>query len=170
MTSMTMTNGILRNRLAPNNQCKLVTTDKINLWIRIKLYYLGLHRKICSLIDCCITHIFQGCITGIGAIIWLPLCQWCNPEGYGYHRPVPNPNQTMCSFLGLHWKSCLSPTLRGPSPFDPQSTLSPPSHSIGKRKCLDWNQLRFRFLSGRWYVISGNSQRYKIRNWKTNRV
>ena len=25
---------------------------------------------------------FQGCFTGTGAIIWLPQCQWSNPEGY----------------------------------------------------------------------------------------
>ena len=29
------------------------------------------------------THIFQGCFTGTGAIIWLPQYQWSNPEGYG---------------------------------------------------------------------------------------
>ena len=27
-------------------------------------------------------HIFQGCFTGIGTIIWLPQCQWSNPEVY----------------------------------------------------------------------------------------
>ena len=29
------------------------------------------------------THILQGSFTGTGAIIWLPQCQWGNPEGYG---------------------------------------------------------------------------------------
>ena len=29
------------------------------------------------------THIFQGYFTGTGAIMWLPQCQWSNPEGYG---------------------------------------------------------------------------------------
>ena len=29
------------------------------------------------------THILQGYFTGTGAIIWLPQCQWSNPEGYG---------------------------------------------------------------------------------------
>ena len=29
------------------------------------------------------THIFQGEFSGTGAIIWLPQCQWSNPEGYG---------------------------------------------------------------------------------------
>ena len=28
------------------------------------------------------THIFQGCFTGTGTIIWLPQCQWSNHEGY----------------------------------------------------------------------------------------
>ena len=28
-------------------------------------------------------HILQGYFTGTGAIIWLPQCQWSNPEGYG---------------------------------------------------------------------------------------
>ena len=29
------------------------------------------------------THILQGYFTGTGAIIWLPQCQWSNPEWYG---------------------------------------------------------------------------------------
>ena len=29
------------------------------------------------------THILQGYITGTGAIIWLPQCQWSNPDAYG---------------------------------------------------------------------------------------
>ena len=35
--------------------------------------------------DSCLpfVHILQGCFTGTGAIIWLPLCQWSNSEGYG---------------------------------------------------------------------------------------
>ena len=28
------------------------------------------------------TYILQGCFTGTGAIIWLPHCQWSNPEKY----------------------------------------------------------------------------------------
>ena len=37
------------------------------------------------------THILQGYITGTGAIIWLPQCQWCNPEKYGlmHHMNTP---------------------------------------------------------------------------------
>ena len=36
-------------------------------------------------VDMCdlFTHILQGCFTVTGAIIWLPQCQWSNPEGYG---------------------------------------------------------------------------------------
>ena len=34
------------------------------------------------------THILQGYFTGTGAIIWLPQCQWSNPEEYGYINPV----------------------------------------------------------------------------------
>ena len=30
-----------------------------------------------------LTHILQGYFTDTGAIIWLPQCQWSNPEGYG---------------------------------------------------------------------------------------
>ena len=30
-----------------------------------------------------LTYILQGCLTGIGAIIWLPQCQWNNLEWYG---------------------------------------------------------------------------------------
>ena len=30
-----------------------------------------------------VAHILQGCFTGTGAIIWLPQCQWSNPEECG---------------------------------------------------------------------------------------
>ena len=40
-----------------------------------------------------LTHILQGCFTGTGAIIWLPQCQWSNPEGYG-QRCCMNPQRT----------------------------------------------------------------------------
>ena len=30
------------------------------------------------------THLLQGYISGTGAIIWLPQCQWNNPEEYGW--------------------------------------------------------------------------------------
>ena len=29
-------------------------------------------------------HILHGCVTGTGAIIWLPQCQWRNHKGYGW--------------------------------------------------------------------------------------
>ena len=35
------------------------------------------------------THILQDYFTGTGAIVWLPQCQWNNPEGYGSNLPVP---------------------------------------------------------------------------------
>ena len=48
--------------------------------------------KICTLFWLCyqivvntwdgFIHSFQGCFTGTGSI-WLPQCQWNNPEGYG---------------------------------------------------------------------------------------
>ena len=38
----------------------------------------------CLLHSCdALTHILQGSFTGTGAILWLPQCQWGNPEGYG---------------------------------------------------------------------------------------
>ena len=48
-------------------------------------------RKICTqfALYCCglvlgdMTHNLQGYFTGTGAIMWLPQCQWRNPEGYG---------------------------------------------------------------------------------------
>ena len=59
-------------------------------------------------------HILQGCITGTGAIIWLPLCQWSNPEGYGYinglYQTTTKHNKawTVCIMWGMHddvkWK------------------------------------------------------------------
>ena len=38
-------------------------------------------------------HILQGYCTGTGAILWLPQCQWSNPEGYGrtWYRKVAPP-------------------------------------------------------------------------------
>ena len=41
-----------------------------------------------------IYHILQGYFTGTGAIIWLPQCQWSNPEGYGHKWPVLNLSKT----------------------------------------------------------------------------
>ena len=46
-----------------------------------------------------VTHILQGCITGNGAITWLPQCHWSNPEGYGW-----NHNKTSQS---TNWWLCI---------------------------------------------------------------
>ena len=47
------------------------------------------HSLICMQFTLCIfsldvffTHMLQGYFTGTGAIIWLPQCQWSNPERY----------------------------------------------------------------------------------------
>ena len=48
------------------------------------------------------THILQGYFTGTGAIIWLPQCQWSNPEGYGLIQPSPNHNKTKQSRNSVH--------------------------------------------------------------------
>ena len=39
------------------------------------------------------THVPQGYFTGTGAIIWLPQCQWSNPEEYGKTQPVLHHNK-----------------------------------------------------------------------------
>ena len=46
------------------------------------------------------THILQGCITGTWAIIWLPQCQWCNPEGHGLFDDINTlrPRENGCLF------------------------------------------------------------------------
>ena len=43
------------------------------------------------LTDSCdfVTHIIQGCLTGTGAIMWLPQCLWGNPERYGWNLLAP---------------------------------------------------------------------------------
>ena len=38
-------------------------------------------------------HTLQGCFTGTGAILWLPQCQWSNPERYILNQTIPNHNQ-----------------------------------------------------------------------------
>ena len=43
------------------------------------------------------THVLQGCFTGTGAIIWLPQCQWSNPEvcgGISHMNPLGAANIT----------------------------------------------------------------------------
>ena len=55
------------------------------------------------------THIFQGYITGTGAIIWLPQCQWCNPWEiwvqcvHGYNGPIPYYNKTQQNLNNEHF-------------------------------------------------------------------
>ena len=45
------------------------------------------------------THIPQGYFTGTGAIIWLPQCQWSNPEKYRWTY-----------FMNLKWAVCTAKT------------------------------------------------------------
>ena len=42
-----------------------------------------------------LTHILQDCFTGTGAIMWLPQCQWSNPEKYGWNQLVLDHNKTL---------------------------------------------------------------------------
>ena len=63
------------------------------------------------------TLIFQACFTGTGAIMWLPQCQWSNPEKYGKNRPLANNNTAgntlhnywYALYLGTHVNKCTSP-------------------------------------------------------------
>ena len=45
--------------------------------------WFGFVSLYCGQVMIRFTHILQGYFTGTGAIIWLPQCQWSNPEGYG---------------------------------------------------------------------------------------
>ena len=40
-----------------------------------------------------LTHVLQGYFAGIGVIIWLPQCQWSNPEGHGLNNLTSNHNK-----------------------------------------------------------------------------
>ena len=63
----------------------------------------------CGLVMVDVTHILQGCFTGIGAILWLPQCQVRNPEEYGHITHItllpkwmiqPQQNKTkQCAYL-----------------------------------------------------------------------
>ena len=62
------------------------------------------------LVDSCdlCNHILQGCFTGTGAIMWLPQCQWSNPEGYGWNQLLQNFSKhnkvwNMCIFHGKYF-------------------------------------------------------------------
>ena len=87
-----------------------VATVKLIVYIYIRIYTdstsqgLCLHSMFCRVLFRYGTgqfaHILQGYFTGTGAIIWLPQCQWCNPETYGYStnklwRSFKNNNITM---------------------------------------------------------------------------
>ena len=52
------------------------------------------------------THILQGCITDTGALLWLPQCQWSNPELYGkiilyLSTTKHNKRRVVCIILGM---------------------------------------------------------------------
>ena len=52
-------------------------------------------------------HIHQGCFAGTGAIVRLPQCQWCKPDGYGkisqcITTTKHNKAKTLCIFLGIY--------------------------------------------------------------------
>ena len=38
----------------------------------------------CGVLQGDFTHILQGYFTGTGAILWLPQCQWSDPEKYAH--------------------------------------------------------------------------------------
>ena len=57
-----------------------------------------------------VIHIHQGCFAGTGAIVRLPQCQWCKPEGYGKISQCITTTKhsnakTVCIFLGIY---CIS--------------------------------------------------------------
>ena len=51
------------------------------------------------------TSSLQGFFTGSGAIIWLPQCQWKNPEEYGSHGLVLNQTKTQQNII--LWMYCV---------------------------------------------------------------
>ena len=89
------------------------------LWGR-RLVMYNISHKICTLVSLyfvlvslssivasgyLFSHIRHDYFTGTGAIVWLPQCQWSNPEGYGLNRPVPSPNkaQRSASRVDISW-------------------------------------------------------------------
>ena len=46
--------------------------------------------------------ILQRCFTCIGAIVWLPMCQWSNHAGYGLNHLVPSHHKTHQSANHVH--------------------------------------------------------------------
>ena len=61
----------------------------LNWWdcVRRHKQYIPWNMRVVPVLFCFVlvdfTHILQGSFTGTGAILWLPQCQWSNPEGYG---------------------------------------------------------------------------------------
>ena len=54
-------------------------------------------------------HIHQGCFAGTGAIVRLPQCQWCKPDGYRKISQCITTTKhskaiTVCIFLGIYCK------------------------------------------------------------------
>ena len=52
-------------------------------------------------------HIHQGCFAGTGAIVRLPQCQWCKPDGYGkisqcITTTKHSKAKTVCIFIGIY--------------------------------------------------------------------
>ena len=62
----------------------------------------------CVLILIDFTHILQGYFTGTGAIVWLPQCQWSNPEGYDLmdhmnSQPKYNKTKPCAELINGYW-------------------------------------------------------------------
>ena len=66
--------------------------------------YVIIHDNSCD----SFTHIFQGYFTGTGAIIWLPRCQWSNPEGYVQNQLVLHSLRSGDAYVSLSWAIIVS--------------------------------------------------------------
>ena len=84
------------------------TTDKIvqvslQIWSTSwELYWLNIYWVVFIVVRYMWCYPYpSGYITGTGAIIWLPLCQWCIPEGYIWMCHI-NCHELMIS--SLQWK------------------------------------------------------------------
>ena len=62
-------------------------------------------RPFCLGLNVLFTHVFRGCFTGIGAIIWIPQCLWSNPAGYGWNLLIHNHRKTQHSKTQTVWIS-----------------------------------------------------------------
>ena len=88
-----------RANVNDRQQCSVTVFDSINSF-QMSSVYSGMRRATLITLDyisrnmytvrdlLCFwswdfNHILQGCFTGTGAILWLPRCQWSNPDGYG---------------------------------------------------------------------------------------